>query len=307
MDDSFESPVPLKARFHSASPLADTTYGGPENADLSLSELSLNEKPGPSAGPSRPFSLLARPLRPPEPQPPEPDIAKLEVEDEADGNDSDIVESEIVVEDEETRLKSMARTREERLRQNLFVLRKLNSGFAVYNDALSDTRSSTERVAEQLQQTNALLDKYVDILANSEIATRMIFDERWHGADDDDATLERLAREVEEKARREVEERALAVQKEKDRKEKEERERQERAEKERAEIEKREKLAIRAGYGGVRGVRGTRASARARGAAVARSSNIRGRGSSIPSATTTGNRYSKPASTSTASSRSGVR
>ncbi|EJD03332.1 uncharacterized protein FOMMEDRAFT_20453 [Fomitiporia mediterranea MF3/22] len=173
-------------------------------------------------------------------------------------------------EDSEARAQSIARSREERLRQDLFVLRKLNEGFAVYNNALSGAKSTTELVAEQLKETNALLDKYVDILAKSESATKLIFDERWHGAEDDEASLQRLEREAAEKARRAAEERANAEQREKERREKEQRERSEKVERERLEAEKREKLATRAGYGGVRGVRGTRATARARGAAVSK-------------------------------------
>jgi hypothetical protein len=34
-----------------------------------------------------------------------------------------------------------------------------------------------------LEHTNALLDKYVNILSKSEAVTRLIFDERWEGAD----------------------------------------------------------------------------------------------------------------------------
>lgn len=38
-------------------------------------------------------------------------------------------------------------------------------------------------MAEQLSQTDALLDKYANMLAKSETVTRLIFDERWGGAD----------------------------------------------------------------------------------------------------------------------------
>ena len=40
-----------------------------------------------------------------------------------------------------------------------------------------------QRVAEQLQQTDALLNKYINIMAKSEDMINLIFDERWHGAD----------------------------------------------------------------------------------------------------------------------------
>lgn len=40
-----------------------------------------------------------------------------------------------------------------------------------------------QQVAAQLSQTDALLDKYANMLAKSETVTRLIFDERWGGAD----------------------------------------------------------------------------------------------------------------------------
>ena len=39
-------------------------------------------------------------------------------------------------------------------------------------------------MSEQLTQTNALLNKYVSLLARSEKTAKLIFDERWNGADD---------------------------------------------------------------------------------------------------------------------------
>ncbi|KAL5484928.1 hypothetical protein ACEPAI_7570 [Sanghuangporus weigelae] len=315
MEDSYDSSVPLDARYRSVSPLANATYESAQPGDLSLSDLSTNnEIPGPSR--QMPFSLLARPLRPPQ----TPQNPQEEVEDV--GNETARPVEEEGEENEETRAQFAAQSREERLRQDLFVLRKINTGLAVYNEALSGTRTSTERVAEQLKQTNALLDKYVDILAKSEAATKLIFDERWHGAEDDEATLQQLHHEAAEKARKAAEERARFEQEQKERKEREERERKDKEERERLEAEKREKLAVRAGYGGVRGVRGNRATARARGAAVSRiggSTGQRGRTSSIPTNTTTtgsGGRIPRPVSTSSAtstkvpattSSRSGVR
>ena len=40
-----------------------------------------------------------------------------------------------------------------------------------------------QRVAEQLADTDALLSKYINILDKSEAVTRLIFDERWEGAE----------------------------------------------------------------------------------------------------------------------------
>ena len=90
----------------------------------------------------------------------------------------------------------------------------------------------------------------------------------------DEHKLALLRQQAEEKAKREAQERALALQREREAKEKEERDRLAREERERIEAEKKERLAIRAGYGSVRGVRGTRASMR--GAVAARAAAGRG-------------------------------
>lgn len=119
----------------------------------------------------------------------------------------------------------------------------------------------------QLSHTNALLDKYTSILHNSERVTKLILDERWEGAETDEALLE--AEEQAELERRQKEEEE-AIQREQERKEREERERrerEEREEKERLAREKAEKVKEKStrglGSSGVRGVRGTRASMRA--------------------------------------------
>ncbi len=90
---------------------------------------------------------------------------------------------------------------EEKLQNDLFVLRQLNGAFAVYNDALREAQGGTEvksllllrlnllthsfhkHIAEQLEQTDALLNKYINILSKTEQFTRLIFDERWMGAE----------------------------------------------------------------------------------------------------------------------------
>ncbi|KAH9065348.1 hypothetical protein EDB87DRAFT_1574516 [Lactarius vividus] len=166
-----------------------------------------------------------------------------------------------------------AQSREEKLRSDLFVLRQLNGAFEAYNDALRETQTGTERVAKQLEQTDALLNKYINILSKSERVTQLIFDERWTGAETDEALLEEEIRAQEEKQRREEEERRLAAQREKERREKEELERALRDEAERLERERRDKMAPRS-TSGVRGVRGTRASMRARAGARGVSSAV---------------------------------
>ena len=123
------------------------------------------------------------------------------------------------------------------------------------------------------------MNKYVKILSRSEDFARLIFDEHWDGAEavrspcistvylflihgygsQDEEIILREETEAAERARQEAEERALAAQREQERSEREEQERTAREERERLEREKKERGASR---GGVRGVRGTRASMR---------------------------------------------
>ncbi|KAI0630289.1 hypothetical protein C8Q77DRAFT_1160639 [Trametes polyzona] len=222
---------------------------GPGGDDLSLSELSLSERVQSKGMHRRPFSLLARP-----PSPDESAVADEDAEEGADGT--------MTQEDAEKAKRNAAKTREEKLQHDLFVLKKLNSAFEVYKDALRETKSSTDRVAIQLQHTNALLDKYVRILDKSDKITKLILDERWQGGEADEEQLDREEQEAEERARREEEERILAEQRERERLEREQREREERELRERLEREKAEAAKSAPRGSGVRGVRGTRASMR---------------------------------------------
>lgn len=172
-----------------------TGHGGD---DLSLSELSLSDRPQSKSARRRPFSLLAQPQTPDESA-----VADEDAEEGEGGQDETMTQ-----EDMEKARKAAAKTREEKLQHDLFVLKKLNSAFEVYKDALRETKSSTDvsalrvylnlrhpdlplrascialqRVAERLGQTNALLDKYVRILSKSEKITKLILDERWQGAE----------------------------------------------------------------------------------------------------------------------------
>ncbi|KAF8444625.1 hypothetical protein L210DRAFT_3530350 [Boletus edulis BED1] len=264
LDQSLPSPDPFDASSHIH------TSTGPGGADLSLSELSLSDKPYSRDGPR--FSLLAPPPAPLYFSADQSAIIEGEEYEETgdtsiDGHDdaNNTIMARVVAE----------KTREEKLQSDLFILRKLNASFAVLNDALRATKGATEQVAEQLSQTDALLDKYANMLAKSETVTRLIFDERWGGADADadeellvkerEEALERarLEREREEEvARREAEERAR-------------REAEEAVQREAEELAKQEAAAALAakapakgrGTGiigsGVRGVRGTRATATA--------------------------------------------
>ncbi|KAH9858794.1 hypothetical protein C2E23DRAFT_909666 [Lenzites betulinus] len=242
---------------------ASSSRTGPGGADLSLSELSLSERAHFAApGGRRPFSLLARP-----PSPDESAVADEDAEEEGEGAPLD---ETMTQEELEKARRLAARTHEEKLQHDLFVLKKLNSAFEVYKDALRETKSSTDRVAVQLQHTNALLDKYVRILDKSEKITKLILDERWEGADADEAQLCREEQEAEERAQREEEERLKAEERAREREERELREREERELRERLAQEKAESAKSISRGSGVRGVRGTRASMRSmRGAARA--------------------------------------
>ncbi|THH17714.1 hypothetical protein EW146_g3139 [Bondarzewia mesenterica] len=223
--------------------LDSSTHTGHGGDDLSLSELSATDHP-------KPFSLIAQPLHP------------ENIDDE-----NGIFKAVEIRQSEE-------RARENKLQNDLFILRKLNAAFGLYTEALSTTHSSTERVAVQLEQTNALLDKYVNILIKSEAVTRLVFDERWAGAEEDEDMLEREEREAEELRRREDQERALAAQREVERREREEQEREARQEKHRVEGVKTGRSVSRS-TSGVRGVRGTRASMRSAAQTASRSVSTR--------------------------------
>ncbi|KAJ7811335.1 hypothetical protein B0H14DRAFT_2860281 [Mycena olivaceomarginata] len=125
--------------------------------------------------------------------------------------------------------------RNEKLQNDAILLKKLNSALTSFTNALGDVASQNERIAAQLEQTEALLNKYVAILSGSEQFARLILDDQWEGAEADETFIAQEQREAEEEARKLEAER---VRREQERKE-------------------------TAARGGVRGVRGTRASMRA--------------------------------------------
>ncbi|KDQ57463.1 hypothetical protein JAAARDRAFT_58075 [Jaapia argillacea MUCL 33604] len=303
--DSFESSnftLPASgSQLLSVSPLFPSSSNtGPGGDDLSLSELSpsYHAKPGPLR---KRFSLFARPR----------DEESLDIEDADDlventiraeveaGEDEGEGEDEEVVVERERRV--VTRTREEKLQHDLFILRKLNESFAVYNEALAEAKTATEKVSAQVRETNVLLDRYVGLLSRSDEISRLIFDEKWNGADMDQEIIEQEEREAEEKARREEEERALAEQRELERLEKEEQERAAREERERLERETKVKPVGRGS--GVTGVRGTRASMRGM-----RASTGGNRPTSVASSTTSsgGRIPTKPRGASTTARGTGI-
>ncbi|KAH0589086.1 hypothetical protein J132_01774 [Termitomyces sp. J132] len=250
-----ESPLPSSSSSH-------TGLGGD---DLSLSELSLTDRT-PVA--HKPFSLLAR-------------TNSIRPDGSVDGDIPEDGVREETNDDKQTEhdKRHAAKLREDKLQSDIFILKKLNSSFALFNEALQDTGSANQRVAMQLEQTDALLNRYISILSKSEEFTRLIFDQRWQGAEADEEALEREIIAQRERARRDAEAKALAEQQEEERRRREEQEKIEKEERERVERENRERAAVR---GGIRGVRGTRASMRGTGRGTTRavprgSTSIRGR------------------------------
>ena len=126
--DSFNSNIipdgPSRSRLLSESPLlasyASSSRTGPGGDDLSVSELSLNDRLG-----RRPFSLLPHN---------EDTTFTARQPDDVDNNPEQRNEPQT----------PRVRTRDEKLQNDLFVLRKLNAAFAAYNDALRTTESSSE-------------------------------------------------------------------------------------------------------------------------------------------------------------------
>ncbi|KIK67388.1 hypothetical protein GYMLUDRAFT_238682 [Collybiopsis luxurians FD-317 M1] len=284
------------SRLLSESPIISSSH-----ADLSISELSLSDRISSSS--DKPFSLLARPSTPVQTR---RSTADHDEEENPDDEAGEVTQKQIYADTDDAEdpekheqvERMRVKLREEKLQNDLFVLRKLNAAFSSFNEALEDVGSANEastlrilsRISRQLVQTEGLLNKYMDILTKSEEFSRLIFDEEWEGADQDDMILQREFEERVERARKEAEERALAEQREKERVEKEAREKQAREERERLE---REKAATRGtSSSGVRGVRGTRASNRGvRGAAPStRGSTTSSRGQ--PSRATTASRSS---------------
>ncbi|KAG1870151.1 hypothetical protein DFJ58DRAFT_764898 [Suillus subalutaceus] len=242
----------------------DSPHTGPGGADLSLSELSLEDKDTENFRfHDKPrFSLLAPTAT--TSQTFWPDQSRISEDDEyEEGNEGSENDVDITM----IGRVAAAKAREDKLQSDLYVLKKLNASFALFNDALRSTQTATEQVATQLAQTDALLDKYVNMLGKSEAVAKLIFDEQWEGAEADEELLQQERQEALEQARLEKE---RLEREEAERREAEERARAaaEEAARHEAERAQREVAATKAPRGrgtgvssGVRGVRGTRATA----------------------------------------------
>ncbi|KAJ7865745.1 hypothetical protein B0H14DRAFT_3133317 [Mycena olivaceomarginata] len=85
--------------------------------------------------------------------------------------------------------KPSGRFRDEKLQNDVIVLKTLNAVLASFADALGDVGSQNDRIAAQLSQTEALLNKYVSILSGSEEFARLILDDTWQGAEADERRI----------------------------------------------------------------------------------------------------------------------
>lgn len=127
---SLESPI-----LSSMNPYYNTGSGG---EDLSLSELSLSDQ---TAIMEKPFSLLAR--APSEPATPthNPQTSSPDVHDEKYSENSDDV---LEKESPEKIQQQKGKLREEKLQSDIFILKKLNASFGLFNEALQDTSSANQ-------------------------------------------------------------------------------------------------------------------------------------------------------------------
>lgn len=93
----------------------------------------------------------------------------------------------------------VVQARDDKLQSDLSILKKLNEHLSSFNSALDSTSSANEvrtlrvypssieqipqRIAQQLDQTNLLLNKYVNMLARTEDIARLVFDANWEGGE----------------------------------------------------------------------------------------------------------------------------
>ncbi|KAG6911142.1 hypothetical protein DXG01_003882 [Tephrocybe rancida] len=140
-------------------------------------------------------------------------------------------------------------------------------------DAVSDDEEiqKNERYTKKLREDKLQSDIFILRKLNASFAS---FNEALHdtgSANQDEDALEREVSAARDKAQRDAEEKALAIQQEEERRKREEQEEIEQAERQRVEREKKERTTTR---GGVRGVRGTRASMRGTTRGTTRTGNL---------------------------------
>jgi hypothetical protein len=123
-------------RLLSESPLLKP-HASSSGGDLSLSELSLSGRSNQTNERVEDF-----------------DDAE-ELQEDIPGDEEDVIDPEELA----RRKRQAAKTREEKLQHDLFLLKKLNGAFALYTDALRATQSSTE-VSEVSNLSSAIFHDY---------------------------------------------------------------------------------------------------------------------------------------------------
>jgi len=119
---------------------SDHSYSRGQQADLSLADLSLADD---TVILKKPFSLLAQPNEQLE-EPSTPERRSIDLEEEYEEEDSrQLDEVEGNAEDLEAQRTVSESKREEKLRSDLFVLKKLNAAFELFDAALQDTEKAT--------------------------------------------------------------------------------------------------------------------------------------------------------------------
>jgi hypothetical protein len=140
---SYDSSFDLPSSASGSRLLSDSSHLPPaSDADLSLSELSLN--PAPETNHRRPFSII--PQRKHELDHSFADETVLADETalfEHDDEEHGVVDG-ATEDDEEARRSTAARTHEERLQHDIFMLRKMNATLEGFHEALKVTRKNRE-------------------------------------------------------------------------------------------------------------------------------------------------------------------
>lgn len=145
-----------------SSSLPRTGHGGD---DLSLSELSIHdhEPPLPQHAGRRKFSLFAQP-----PSPEQGDESAV-ADDEAEEDLGAVAADQTMrPEDVERAQRVAAKSREEKMQSDLYILKKLNSALEVYKDALKETKSSTE-VRWTVKHSSTFIIMRITIFSASQI------------------------------------------------------------------------------------------------------------------------------------------
>jgi hypothetical protein len=137
--DSSDITLPASSsRLLSESPMFPlSSHTGPGGDDLSISELSLSDR---TVTFQKPFSLLASSRH--EPSHDEEGGENLDGAASEGRKDDDLERADELEKAEQKR--HAARLRDEKLQSDIFILKKLNASFALFNEALQDVGSANQ-------------------------------------------------------------------------------------------------------------------------------------------------------------------